>query len=373
MKKILLLAAAVAAVACAKEAPQTSVENQVVVTTPAEENETSMPVAFGTNLTASVTVKSQGGVDAWDATQTLYVYGFQRQAVAIDYATVTPFIDKVSAVSPKTGVEGDLDLINPANKLPFYYQDNNTYDFFGYYIDDLTPATVKETDGIYVPVTITGGEDIMVAKANPAVDGASLSDYRYAYSAYAARRGVKPTLNFQHQLVQFTFNIESGSETAADHSLKVSKLELNALAKGDLYVAGNFLGFKNVTTELTTLSLFGFNGYDVPNKVDGAAAQRIGDCIMVIPNTNAPVNGDTFKGTLYLTQKDAEEMPVDFTLDFKDVEGAPAELTSFAAGYSFDITLKVYNMQKIDVSAKLADWKSGGKISIDTDKLPEVL
>ena len=75
MKKIFLFAAVVAAVACAKEAPQTSVENPVVVVTPAEEGE-AMPVAFGTNLTASVTVKSQGGVDAWDATQKLYVYGF---------------------------------------------------------------------------------------------------------------------------------------------------------------------------------------------------------------------------------------------------------------------------------------------------------
>ena len=77
--------------------------------------------------------------------------------------------------------------------------------------------------------------------------------------------------------------------------------------------------------------------------------------------------------TLYLTQKDAEEMPVDFTLEFKNVEGAPAELTKFAAGYSFDVTLTVYNMAKVEVSAKLADWKSGGKISIDTDKLPEIL
>ena len=372
MKKIFLFAAVVAAVACAKEAPQTSVENPVVVVTPAEEGE-AMPVAFGTNLTASVTVKSQGGVDAWDATQKLYVYGFQRTARAIDYATVTPFIDKVSAVSPASGVVGDLNLINPANNLPFYYQDNNTYDFFGYYIDEITPTTVKEADGIYVPVTITGGEDIMVAKANPAIDGASLSDYRYAYSAYSARRGVKPTLNFEHQLVQFTFNILSGSENAADHSLKVSRLELNARAKGDLYVAGHFLGFKNVATELTTLSLFGFNGYDVPNKVDGATAQRIGDCIMVIPNTNTPVNGDTFNGTLYLTQKDAEEMPVNFTLEFKKVEGAPAELTKFAAGYSFDVTLTVYPSEVVVVSAKLADWKSGGKISIDTDKLPEIL
>ena len=158
----------------------------------------------------------------------------------------------------------------------------------------------------------------------------------------------------------------------------MTALTLDALNRGDLYVAGETLGFRNVSTTPTSLNLFGFDGYKVPNA--GAEAAKIGDCIMVIPNT---VNGllqadDTFSGKIYLTQETmTEAVPVGFTLKFSDVKDVPVNsknipvISAFEAGYSFDITIKVYSLEKIEISAELAEWVNGGNLGIDTDPAPE--
>ena len=382
MKKIFFFAAAaIVAAACAKEAPQTS---QMDVAAPTVDGVEA--IAFGTNLKATVATKAQGSVDSWDATQNLYVYGFERklnpetQQVYLDFAA--PKINNVMTSSPafvqQPTLTGALD-VKDENGQPYYYEGNKTYDFFGYYVDDLTVTPQVVETGILVPVVLTGAEDVMVATANPEVDGASLENPRYAYSAYAARRGVQPTLKFEHQLVQFKFNIESGSAKAEEENLKVTALTLDALNTGDLYVAGANLGFQNVSTELATLNLFDFEGYEVPNL--GAEAAKIGDCIMVIPNT---VNGalaaeDTFSGKVYLTQEAmAEAVPVDFTLKFSEVKDVPVNaeglpvISAFEAGYSFDVTIKVYSLEKIEISAELTEWVNGGNVNIDTDEAPEI-
>lgn len=102
---------------------------------------------------------------------------------------------------------------------------------------------------------------------------------------------------------------------------------------------------------------------------------------MVIPNTvNGPVWGDdTFNGKLYLTQEAmTEAVPVDFTLKFSDVKDVPVNaanlpvISAFEAGYSFDVTIKVYSLEKIEISAELAEWVNGGNVNIDTDEAPEI-
>ena len=80
MKKIFFFAAAVVAMAaCQKEAKLTSNE----FSAPAEDG-APVAVLFSSNVKAAVETKAQGGVDAWDATQNLHIYGFQRQEGGIE-------------------------------------------------------------------------------------------------------------------------------------------------------------------------------------------------------------------------------------------------------------------------------------------------
>lgn len=394
MKKFFAISAiAVMFAACAKEEPKAPVDE---FSAPVEETGL-VPVEFTSNVTASVLTKAQGGVDEWNGKQTLHVYGYQRTQ-NMDYTT--PFIDNVSATSPASGTgPSGITVVNAESK-PYYYVSNYTYDFYGYYVDGLSVTPLKKTDGVYVSLELTGGEDIMVAKADPHTDvlraqsngtftgGTSWND-KYAYSAYAARRGVQPSLIFQHQLVRFTFEIVSGSEfeTLGDpvKNLFVTGLYLQANNKTDLCVAGPNLGLTNIDREnmaVFTLkerdaqgNLGALTKYEVPSMstpvVEGSNV--IGESIMVIPNV-APAQGkvDTYKMSLMMTQH-GYEIPYDVDLKFSDVEGAPQGQTQFTAGYSYRISIKVYSLAEIEISAKLEEWKNGGQIAVDTDYAPEII
>ena len=202
----------------------------------------------GIDLDVNVSSKAQGSVDAWDASQTLYVYAIDRSDA--QFAN-TPLIDNISASSPATGAQNNvLNLVQPASAGEyageyFYFQGSTVYDFYGYYVDDAVEGTPtpSRTDGtITLPITITGAQDIMLAKADPAVDIEASTDpnkgqvtSETAYSAFAARRGVQPTLEFQHQLARFTFNIVPGS--ASGDLITVTAIELQSNTTGTLQIA----------------------------------------------------------------------------------------------------------------------------------------
>ena len=133
MKKIMFVFAAVATVAACSKNSQ-SFDNQNL--TP-EENGAPVAVEFSSNVVAAVSAKSQGGVDAWDAAQNLHIYGYKRVSGGVDYST-TPFIDNVIAVSPAEGAaDNSLAVYRPGTSNMYYYDGNYTYDFFGFYMDDL--------------------------------------------------------------------------------------------------------------------------------------------------------------------------------------------------------------------------------------------
>ena len=72
---MLVLTAAAMVAACSKDdrKPQTSFEVP-------EEGGAPQALVLTTNVKAAVEVKSQGGVDKWNAAQNLHVYGYHHQA-----------------------------------------------------------------------------------------------------------------------------------------------------------------------------------------------------------------------------------------------------------------------------------------------------
>ena len=78
---------------------------------------------------------------------------------------------------------------------------------------------MREAARVYVPFEINGAQDLLIAKADQQADidkaGAGISEEN-AYSAYAARRNVHPTLKFQHLLARFTFEIVAGSASGSN-------------------------------------------------------------------------------------------------------------------------------------------------------------
>ena len=353
----------------------------------------------GIDLDVNVSSKAQGSVDAWDASQTLYVYAIDRSDA--QFAN-TPLIDNISASSPATGAQNNvLNLVQPASAGEyageyFYFQGSTVYDFYGYYVDDAaqtTPGTdnapTRDGGTITLPITITGAQDIMLAKADPQADIDASEDPKKsevtaetAYSAFAARRGVQPTLEFNHQLARFTFNIKPGSASGA--KVTVTAIELESNTTGTLQIAPvtdvTACNIQNPASPAylklmdadETSGVKDFTAYDVPTYTGADQdAVKVGESLMVIPGVGS------YKLKVSMTQEgNTPGEPLDVAaletvIDATEVtpkEGAEGDLTTFEAGKTYDVTIIVYGMEQIEVTAELKDWEEGGSVVIDPDQ-----
>ena len=180
-----------------------------------------------------------------------------------------------------TDIDGTNTVQNPnpdgliLTEVNGYFPQGGNFDFWAYRLDGAgtaAPALNTGGDAMIVPFTIDGSQDIMVAKAAPttaeealkqAADAAHNNEQWYqltggdvpesqVYSAYAARRGMQPHLNFQHLLTRLAFTVKStqglsqeyddpaddgtkvGNNTSA---VRVKEIKVNAIANGELVVA----------------------------------------------------------------------------------------------------------------------------------------
>ena len=396
MKKIFFFAAAVVAMAACQKGAQPSVDE---FSTPQEDG-TPEVVQFSTNVQASVKTKAQGGVDAWNK-QGLKIYGYERVAGGVNYLTAKPLIDNVTAEAPVKDATNNVLTVLDTDQKPFYYEASKTYDFYGYYIDDLeaTPMTDEETKtrGMYVDLTLTGGEDIMVAKADQATDyqtavangtftGKPGEEWKtfYAYSAYAARRGVHPTLTFKHQLVRFRFQITSGSDVVDGKPLTVTNITMKARNEARLYVTGATVGLEvPATAEYKELSLRSLVDGKletlapkvVPDKDEVVvdADKFIGESLMVIANEDPTgENADKFELNITTNYDNKDHtLTRDLVFNPENMTNPVAGQTKFTAGYSYVVNIVVYSPQEIKISAELEEWIPGGTITDDTDDAPQ--
>ena len=343
---------------------------------------TPVPVRFSAvSMTSSVSTKSTGAVgtignNQWNE-QDLYIYGYDR---TVSDFTTEPFINNVKATAPGGTASGAIEVLNasvdPAE--PFYYVAKNRYDFYGYHVDDAaTGEPVREAARVYVPFKINGAQDLLIAKADQQADivkvGASITENN-AYSAYAARRNVHPTLKFQHQLARFTFEIVAGS--ASGSNVNVDYITVDSKYKGNLVVVGDARGIADFTEDVTSFKLQEINAegnaQDLTSVKPNAYVEtrdnpkQIGESIMVIPGEAAY--------TLKLkTSQDGVSTDIpeqEWQIEIGNVVGAPEDAVAFEAGYSYKITIVIYGLEEVKITAELEDWKEGGNATLDEDDIP---
>ena len=396
MKKYFLLAVAAVAVmaSCSKkEMPQ-----------PVGSIDDSAPAKVQFNLDAPSLVvtktKGAGAVDAWNK-QPLYILGYENNVSDYGLATVTPLIPNVPVDAPAAGVSGALELYQQTHgeygdiDEPYYYASSAVYDFYGYYVDDADG--LRDTDGnpvlsykkeITWDLTIDGTQDIMAAKANPVIDAAKAPNgnvkVSQAYSAYAARRDVHPTLKFNHLLTRFNFYVVAGSESG--ETTYVTGIEVKSKTKACLTVAPN-ISFAATDTTKSNLALMQQDvaGKDlvaltkkfpyVYKNAEGAYEYeyetlketgngRIGASVMDIP-------GETSHKIYVNTEYDGSNLTLpaqELTLKASDIKGKDGkELDKFEAGCQYDVILKIYGPEKVEITAVLTPWEEGGYAVIDPD------
>lgn len=355
------------------------------------------------------------------AGQTLWVYMLQKgsmdlavyksPAVGTTAGTESKVFDNKEFRAPNAADNTKSGLATTADGTIAYYPVSGNYDFWGYRVDNAVTGTptVKTVDDNgdevaadqatkrVVDIEIDGSQDIMAGKAVPSNDEvADLGNYaENFYSAYAARKGVQPNITFNHLLTRFTFEVRAGSKATAGlptggntDAVKVTGVSVDSKTTGTLTVA--YTGATKAAAELLT-----FTGDASPLKLmqrDEALADNNAPLIGLKPVTltwtdDIATIGDILKvGEALLVAPGETEYPLTIALE-QDVlqKVGEAKVTmpleqkavikmdgtkTFEPGKSYKVTITVYGLEDIRVTATLVPWADGGSIDIDDDRDP---
>ena len=373
MKKYFFYAAlAVALTASCQKAQKNSVEVDPL------DDGTPVPVTLGTNV-VSATVKGSGALADFSGTTELDVFAIDKNCTdKLDQEA--SFLLFNAAINPKLGasVTGSGNTGYTGIDAGVYYEGTKNYCFYGYYVDDIAhdkTALVCTADAITLGVSIDGQQDILLATTNEGNDIAAAtvgSDFNPSrvYSAYSARRNVKPNLVFEHQLSKLTFKLKTGNTIPSGTTVAFDKLGVVSLIDGTLTIVGSSRGLVATGTYPTAptteaidaasaqeLFLTPDSPLNMPATKEGVLDGFDKNSIMVYPGEN------NYYANLYLTQtKNSVGTPVTsgFTI--------PAPTGGFKAGNEYVVTIVVYGLEAVVVDVTLTDWAPGGSVTIDSDK-----
>lgn len=356
------------------------------------------------------------------AGQTLWVYMLQKGSMDLAYykapavgGVATPDVEVFNNkkfTAPDAANNTKSGLATTADGTIAYYPVSGNYDFWGYRVDDAAGATpvVKTVDDTgaaveanvatkrVVDIEIDGSQDIMAGKAAPSADEVTkLGNYAdNFYSAYAARKGVQPNITFNHLLTRFTFEVRAGSKATAGlpaggntDAVKVTGVSVGSKTTGTLTVA--YTGATKEAAELLT-----FTGDASPLKLmqrdetvadNNAALIDLKPVTLTWPATGEATVGDAIKvGEALLVAPGETEYPLTINLS-QDVLEKVGEVKvtkpleqkatikmdgtkTFEPGKSYKVTITVYGLEGIEVTATLVPWADGGSIDIDDDRNP---
>lgn len=356
------------------------------------------------------------------AGQTLWVYMLQKGSMDLAYykapavgGVATPDVEVFNNkkfTAPDAANNTKSGLATTADGTIAYYPVSGNYDFWGYRVDDAAGATpvVKTVDDTgaaveanvatkrVVDIEIDGSQDIMAGKAVPSTDEVTkLGNYAdNFYSAYAARKGVQPNITFNHLLTRFTFEVRAGSKATAGlpaggntDAVKVTGVSVDSKTTGTLTVA--YTGATKEAAELLT-----FTGDASPLKLmqrdetvadNNAALIDLKPVTLTWPATGEATVGDAIKvGEALLVAPGETEYPLTINLS-QDVLEKVGEVKvtkpleqkatikmdgtkTFEPGKSYKVTITVYGLEGIEVTATLVPWADGGSIDIDDDRNP---
>ncbi len=356
------------------------------------------------------------------AGQTLWVYMLQKGSMDLAYykspavgttaAAETEVFNNKKFKAPNTADNTKSGLATTADGTIAYYPVSDNYDFWGYRVDDAAVGgdpVVKTVDDTgaeveanvatkrVVDIKIDGSQDIMAGKAVPSADEvAKLGGYAdNFYSAYAARKGVQPNITFNHLLTRFTFEVRAGSKATAGlpaggntEAVKVTGVSVNSKTTGTLTVA--YTGATKEAADLLT-----FTGDASPLKLQQRSATavdnndplvalepvsltwtdenaamgdvlKIGEALLVAPGeTEYPLTIALSQDVLQKVGEAKVTMPLEQKATIK-MDGAK----KFEPGKSYKVTITVYGLEDIRVTATLVPWADGGSIDIDDDRNP---
>lgn len=385
-----------------------------------------MPIQFSSPMPQT---KGTGTVDNVDGTvnwgeRTVRVYAVAKGTMPADLTdrAIAPLLGGVDIKPANATSEGVITVKD--TKQTYYYPRKGAFDFYGFYSDDAAGedlSTAVQYDGVkqsyYVPFTIDGTQDLMMAKAAPNKELAEGYNEALLFSAQSARDEYRPKLTLEHQLARLSFYVIWGSEnipgsnpsdevfvksltvkglktqgqmhfmavddanrkiewTDGTSDLPIQELDENGESQPlntGLSTAVNV--DEHVTKEAfeTALQDAGLSIEDVLGKYHPTKAEEekiatvVGTPIMVEPKAGA----EGYTIDLVLVQyydKEGNLIPEDqretkyLSIPVKFDDGK-----DFEAGKNYDIKLKANSLEIIQVEVDVKAWEDGGGVEIDPD------
>lgn len=379
------------------------------------ENESPVAIELGVNAPSITVTKTKAAVNKWN-NNNIFVYGLKQERTSnvvnafgsmYDFESEDNILGTENAGYSATATSNeDTPTIAPLTiykdedtKVPYYYVDGQTYDFFGYHLGGAKQGEITaQNDVVSFPVTIDGSNDVMYAYTDKSKDledftpkageTATVADL---YSSWAVRRGVDPTLVFTHALTRFNFIVKGVGSSY--ETVQIQNISVSAVEGGTLTVVGQL----PVTGSDATPSTIGYT-YDaeetaVSMVLKDAADGTIAPTMVTANADNAPFGGE---GASLMVPPGLASLPVVVTMknqvagmgndtadddiwsgEYKYEFNAPASsvvngevsanLTTFAAGAAYNIYINVYGPEAIKITAELTEWKDGGKYTYDPD------
>lgn len=265
-----------------------------------------------------------------------------------------------------------------------YYEGSNTYEFYAFHFGnaDYTDlgnnlATSITTAGLTAEVTIDGTNDLMIATTDKESDindqetgngEAVPGDAAKLYSAWSARKGVTPTLKFEHLLTRLVFKAKMAeSETADDISIKSITLK-NVASKANVVIIPPSTAASNDPRLTTNPADLRITDFVLMERTDAnqtmttlqpitvtTSEEQVGESVLLIPDTQ------------YELAIELYEESADYTSTVKQTLKLDSDAL-FEANQQYTVNIKVYGLQKIQVNASLTAWGEGGNIDVDPDK-----
>ena len=219
----------------------------------------SAPISAATRAVGTGTVGDIAtGSNVW-ANQKINVYMLNKGTTdmalfdGIDIFNNATFIAPASVEA--TSADNMVEALTEDQSIK-YYPPQGYYDFWGYRLDGAETAdpVISDTQ-IAIPFVIDGSQDVMVAKAVPTaadsallrldgngnpVDAATAAvNVQRVFSAFAARRGVQPTLDFKHMLTRLKFFVSAGDALTCDaeRGIFVDSIKVMSKSTGNLIAA----------------------------------------------------------------------------------------------------------------------------------------
>ncbi len=347
------------------------------------------PIQIGVSTNVNVASRGTGTVGTTDAStnvwngQTINVLMFQKDALVFatetteNGDTVNLFDRNVDLTAP-TGANETLAYCS--DKSIKYYPPTGAFDFWGYHLDGADRSmAVNETDATYeAEFEIDGTQDLMVAKTIlTAADTAKLvtgangetiaANAGRAFSAFAARRNVHPTLTFEHLLTRLSFNVKGGDASVCEGGtspIKVTSIQVASKNTGKVVLA-------YVPSTRTGVELIKFN--DTPAWLSVMQADGDGDTNLDALQAVTPKadNAETTIGEpLLVAPMESYKVRIYLTQEVQTHEGSTAttskeytyetDLTNnagaFVKGTSYKVTVTVWGLSKINITTNLQPW-----------------